>query len=387
MAFSTTTEFAPAERAAPVDLQRQTQAVDQGLGPDSLLGIAPAMMMILNGQRQIVYANSSVLRLLNLKDMEHLRGLRPGEALHCTRAGASASGCGTTAFCRTCGAVQAILSAQEGRPDTRECRIVAEDGGGMDLRVWTTPVEFNGEKFVVFSVMDIGDEKRRRALERIFFHDILNAAAGLRGLSELISGVKPEDVDRFHGMIHDLAGKLIEDIQAQRDLTNAEHHDLAVKPAEIRSGMLIAEALGMYRTLATAHGVVATSSADSQDLPFTSDKVLLRRVLGNLIKNAIEASQPGDTVTLSCHLEGDRVVFSVHNPAVIPADVQLQLFQRSFSTKGDGRGLGTYSIKLFTEGYLKGKVSFTSAQGQGSVFSVSYPLFLAPSPRESRAGG
>jgi sensor histidine kinase regulating citrate/malate metabolism len=48
----------------------------------------------------------------------------------------------------------------------------------------------------------------------------------------------------------------------------------------------------------------------------------------------------------------------------------MQLFQRSFSTKGNGRGIGTYSIKLLTENYLKGKVSFFSNEEEGTVFSI-----------------
>lgn len=57
----------------------------------------------------------------------------------------------------------------------------------------------------------------------------------------------------------------------------------------------------------------------------------------------------------------------------MPDEVKLQIFQRSFSTKGRGRGIGTYSIKLFTEKYLEGKVSFTSKEGEGTVFTVELP--------------
>ena len=53
--------------------------------------------------------------------------------------------------------------------------------------------------------------------------------------------------------------------------------------------------------------------------------------------------------------------------------VRHQIFQRSFSTKGPGRGLGTYSVKLFTEQYLKGKVGFESLEGKGTTFFVSLP--------------
>ncbi len=92
-----------------------------------------------------------------------------------------------------------------------------------------------------------------------------------------------------------------------------------------------------------------------------------------MVKNAIEASSAGEVITASCRLADSTVTFSVHNPATIPQEVQLQLFKRSFSTKGAGRGLGTYSMLLLTEKYLKGRVWFTSADGEGTTFFVSVP--------------
>jgi sensor histidine kinase regulating citrate/malate metabolism len=65
----------------------------------------------------------------------------------------------------------------------------------------------------------------------------------------------------------------------------------------------------------------------------------------------------------------------------MPEEVKMQLFQRSFSTKGEGRGIGTYSIRLLTENYLNGKVSFISNKTDGTVFSVELnKKFPANSP-------
>ena len=61
----------------------------------------------------------------------------------------------------------------------------------------------------------------------------------------------------------------------------------------------------------------------------------------------------------------------------MPADAQLQVFQRSFSTKGDGRGLGTYGSRLLTERYLGGEIGFESTESTGTTFRVSLPPALA----------
>jgi len=105
--------------------------------------------------------------------------------------------------------------------------------------------------------------------------------------------------------------------------------------------------------------------------------VFWRRMIGNMAKNALEASQAGDVVRLKCEPVGDEIVFSVWNRHVIAPDAQLQIFNRSFSTKGQGRGLGTYSVKLLTERYLKGRVWFRSAEGEGTTFFAAYPLAIS----------
>jgi hypothetical protein len=80
-------------------------------------------------------------------------------------------------------------------------------------------------------------------------------------------------------------------------------------------------------------------------------------------------------VRVSAETQGDAVVFRVHNPGAMPEAVQRQIFQRSFSTKqGEGRGIGTHSVRLFTERYLGGQVEFTSAEADGTAFTVSLPL-------------
>ena len=64
----------------------------------------------------------------------------------------------------------------------------------------------------------------------------------------------------------------------------------------------------------------------------------------------------------------------VHSPNFIPRNIQLQIFKRSFSTKGNDRGLVTYSMKLLGERYLKGKMHFISDEKAGTEFYFDLPL-------------
>ena len=141
---------------------------------------------------------------------------------------------------------------------------------------------------------------------------------------------------------------------------------------------MLRDAVELYRGHPVALDRVLQIDERARDATVVSDRVLLMRVVCNLIKNALEASREGQTVTAGCSADGDAAEFWVRNEGFMPRDVQLQLFQRSFSTKGAGRGLGTYSVRLLTERYLKGSVSFTSSPDEGTTFRVRCPLTLEP---------
>lgn len=369
------TQFAPAERALLHEINAQFDGLTATPLLRDLMRAIPNIVLILNQKRQIVFANERLLEHLQLQDLREVIGQRPGELFTCTHAFETEGGCGTTRFCRHCGAVRAILQAQKGYTDVQECRILRNDGKAMDLRVWATPLTFNGENLVIFAVMDIEDEKRRAMLERTFFHDILNTAGIIRGTVELLPTVEEaETAQQLQGMLLNATRRLIGEIEMQHELVAAEHGELQLAYENIEARAFLHDLARTYATHKVANKRRIQVLPVAEEVVFQSDPRMLARVLGNLIKNALEASQPGDTVTLHCGRDGDAVCFQVHNPTAMPPEVQEQIFQRSFSTKGKGRGVGTYSIKLLTEHYLHGKVAFKSKANEGTTFLVTYPL-------------
>lgn len=371
------TQFAPVERAAGEDIDHQARYFLNLPLLDRLFNAVPDIVLVVNQQRQIVFANHHLLKALGLKDADTILGLRPGEALGCVHAFETAGGCGATEFCKTCGAVQALLSSLSGRESVQECRIALANGEALDLQVWATPLSLEGEIFSIFAIKDISHEKRRQALERIFFHDLLNVAGGLRGFTELLKEATPAELETITGSLSRLSERLVDEIKAQRELSAAENNELAVHPAPLNSQVLLQEIMALYQYHEAARARHLQLDPHSPAVLFTSDPTLLRRVIGNMVKNALEATTPAETVTLGCEQREETIEFWVHNPGVMPRRVQLQVFQRSFSTKGPGHGLGTYSMKLLSERYLKGKVSFTSSAQHGTIFRASYPLTLS----------
>ena len=113
--------------------------------------------------------------------------------------------------------------------------------------------------------------------------------------------------------------------------------------------------------------VSAEISGAAENHYLLTDQSLVLRILGNMVVNALEAANARQTVTLDCRLKGKEVVFSVSNPGTIPDEVRREIFRRTYSTKGRGRGLGTYSMRLLTS-FLQGEVSFVCREGNTTFF-------------------
>ena len=141
-------------------------------------------------------------------------------------------------------------------------------------------------------------------------------------------------------------------------------------PQTINSLAFIEQIAGDLQFLEVARGKNIVIGPGSASVVFESDPVLLRRVLNNMVKNALEASSIEQTITISVIRDGEKLKFSVHNPRSIPRDIEMQVFMRSFSTKGTQRGLGTYSMKILGERHLGGKVDFTTSESGGTAFYI-----------------
>lgn len=159
------TEFAPAERTDRQTLFRQHEMWIKQEQTRLIGDAVPNLVLILNNNRQIVYANARITMFGKYKTVKSYLGLRPGELVKCQYAFKNPGGCGTTRFCKDCGAANAILTSLIGKKDAEECSIFRnETHPALELRVLTTPVQLNGEDFVIFAIEDIYHEKENQRL-------------------------------------------------------------------------------------------------------------------------------------------------------------------------------------------------------------------------------
>ncbi len=374
------TEFLSAKRVSRDKILKSYQTFDKQEFIKAVFEAASGVVMILNDHRQAVYVNQKLFEILKGKKLDDVLGYRPGEIFNCINAITSPGGCGTSKACKVCGAATAIIeSMMHAVKSEKECRITTsedEKNGSMELMVSAVPLVIEQENYYIFTVADLSNEKRRKVLEQVFFHDVVNIAGGLKNIIKLMKN--PEDVGTSLDLLNmaDVsASNLLDEIVSQRSLLSAENGELRPQFEESQTSDVLLDVFQILAKNDSALNKKIVISKDSGNFSFYTDKVLIRRVVLNLAKNAVEASGDFDVVTLNCRKIKNDIVFSVHNNGIIPEDVQMQIFQRSFSTKGNNRGIGTYSIKLFTERYLRGKVWFTTDKLNGTTFYLKYPVY------------
>ncbi len=359
-------------RASADRLEREIQTVSQSPVVSAVLEVADAVLMVLNPQRQIVAFNS---RVAGIHSPEDLLGRRPGDILDCSSA-AGPGGCGTGPACATCGALGAVLACQaRARPVESECLIRSNrpDGAAFEFNVRATPITVEDSTFTVVSLRDISSEKRREVLEQLFFHDVLNTVAGLRGWAERMQ-LGPVDLSRVGERIDFLTQEIEREIGDHRAILLAENGTLAVARAPFRTGPLLRDLAAVFSSHPAARDRRLDLGPPADDVELVSDRTLLFRVLVNMVRNAFEATASGRAIGVGCQAQPRGVRLFVHNDEAIAREVQARVFQRSFSTKAArGRGLGTYAMKLFGERYLGGEVSFSSSPEAGTEFAIVLP--------------
>ncbi len=344
-----------------------------------LMHALPNIVAVLNEDRRLVFSNQAMLDSISITNFEEVFHLRPGEIFKCVNADIEPGGCGESEACQLCGALRAMEDSRSTKEKiTNDCRILSKQDGktiAYNFRFTSTPFFNEDSMFFVITIEDKSHEKRKSELERIFFHDVINSLSGLHGLIFLLKE-KSSVEDAHINMLEDTYKNLYRTIMEQKDLSLAESGELSVKSDMINSKTIIEEIVLPFKINNIYLSSIELQNS-SVDVNFVSDSTLLSRILTNMIKNAFEASGKNNTITVGVSESDGFLTFSVHNQTYINRDTQLQIFERSFSTKGEGRGLGTYSMKLLGENYLNGEVWFSSDETKGTTFFIK--LALTPS--------
>lgn len=345
-----------------------------------LLNATDMMVLLMNGDRRILYASDAFCRMVGVADDTFLLGQRIGNAWHCIWADDAPESCGGSEACRHCEVYNTLARAiHDHESRTAEASVVHLEGEvarSLNLMTHVVPAALFGVDCFIVTLVDISDTLHRRWFEQIFYHDLLNKLGALENYVTLMARDLPEAYRDDMSFVQESFRTVVEDIKYQKQVSEAETGELQVAPITLRAGELVAQVARLFQQYAGTRGMLLEVVPPAVEVTVFTDFLLLRRVLENMVKNALEASVSGDVVRIGADAgDGARcaVTFWVWNAAYIPPEVQPHIFERAFSTKGHNRGMGTYSMKLIGERGLKGNVGFETSREAGTRFQICLP--------------
>ena len=224
-------------------------------------------------------------------------------------------------------------------------------------------------------------------------HELRTPVTLVRGEAEVALARPERDPSEYREaleLIHDEArrmSRLVEDLflLARAD---AGHH--ALSPEELYLDELVVECVTSLRTLASAQGVELWYELEGE-MPYLGDPVLLRRLVINLIENAVKYGAPAWPVTIRAGRDNAaRYFISVHNRGQpIPPELQPRVFDRFFRgtvTNADSRfavedtkagasggaGLGL-AISQWIAAAHGGNIRLARSDAGGTEFEVTLP--------------
>ena len=221
-------------------------------------------------------------------------------------------------------------------------------------------------------------QRQRDLFFAMMNHELRNALTGVYGWAErLVRKKTPESADHAAQEVYEGTERTITLLNNFLDLTRLDAGRMQPVRREVDPATVVRRVLTGFDPAAEAKELTLSANLPGQLPVLETDPVRLQQILVNLVSNAVRHSPTGGRIEVGVHANGDAMEFSVRDDGPgIPAEVQERIFEpfeRFDPGSGVGTGLGLPVSRRLAE-VLGGKLSLTSAAGEGAVFTVSLPL-------------
>jgi PAS domain S-box-containing protein len=220
----------------------------------------------------------------------------------------------------------------------------------------------------------------REEVERMSRHDLKTPLNSIIAVPRLIrEGRKLSSEEHQLLNIVERAGyRILNLVNLSLDLFRMEQGRYAFRPQAVDVVDLVAKVIGDLESQAASKSVAIEVKKKADQVLARAEELLCYPMLANLIKNAIEASPEGGTVTVTIQ-SGLGALVHIHNPGAVPESVRERFFEK-YSTAGkpEGVGLGTYSALLMAR-VQEGNVTMRTSEAEGTTVTVQ----LAEAPADA----
>ena len=228
-------------------------------------------------------------------------------------------------------------------------------------------------------------EASRRDLIAWISHDLRTPLAGLRAMAESLEDGVAEDPQRYYARMRAQVDRLSTMVDDLFELSKIQTGTMPLTMEHVALYDLISDAVAELAPLAAARSVTMAEDC-TESLLVVGDPRELARMVGNLLINAIQHSEPGGTILVTARDDGeDRVRLTVQDSAGgIPEHDLERVFEPGWrgtsartvdpSTRTAGAGLGLAIVRGIAEAHA-GEVTVQNVPG-GCRFDVRLPRRL-----------
>jgi len=215
-------------------------------------------------------------------------------------------------------------------------------------------------------------------------HELRTPIAILRGESEVALSQQvrsPAEYRESLNVMHHEAERLTRIVEDLFTLTRADAGQYPLQPNDFYLDELVSECVHSARTLAQAKKISLTFDG-APESPIHADESLVRRMILNLLDNAIKYTLDFGRVTVSCRRNGREYTVSIADTGTgIPPELRPRIFERFFradkarshsENDGGGAGLGLAISRWIAEAH-RGRLELTRSDCSGSTFSAYLP--------------
>ena len=215
-------------------------------------------------------------------------------------------------------------------------------------------------------------EQAWREMAKQVAHEIKNPLTPMRlTVQSFERKFNPED-ENIREKLREYSQTLIQQIDVMSSIASA-FSDFAKMPTQQREKIEVISIVKLALDIFNEDFITYTTK--ETELFANLDKTQLIRIVTNLIKNALQASEKEENPIIDVQVistkKNVKIIVS-DNGKGIPEEVKNLIFEPKFTTKSSGMGLGLPMIKNIIEAY-DGTISFTSEEGIGTVFTVILP--------------
>src|SRR6187431_1450445 len=209
-------------------------------------------------------------------------------------------------------------------------------------------------------------------------HEIRNPLGSIAGSIQLLrtaTGLSDED-QRLCDIIQRETGRLNDLVTDMVDLSKPK------KPifASIDAARVAREVVALTARSGRAVSDVEVIYSGRENAPIWADGAQLRQMIWNLVRNAVQASSPGDSVEVAVEINGKSTWLSVSDRGVgIDEAARERLFDAFFTTRSQGTGMGLAVVKRIADDHAF-SILVDSSRGRGATFRVNLGAPRASQP-------